>query len=57
MELNLKAACPSLPHLSIGDVLLFKVLLTIAMISYLFAPPHIQPYVGLGSNIAWLWRL
>lgn len=55
--MDLKARSAILPHLSIGDVLLFKVLLTIAMITYLFAPPHIQPYVGLGSNIAWLWRL
>lgn len=55
--MNLQAKSTILPHLSIGDVLLFKVLLTIAMITYLFAPPHIQPYVGLGSNIAWLWRL
>jgi hypothetical protein len=55
-RLNLRSASP-IPHLSIGDILLFKVLLTIAMITYLFAPPHIQPYVGLGSNLAWLWRL
>jgi hypothetical protein len=45
-----------IPHLSVGDVILFKVLLTIAMITYLFAPPHIQPFVGLGSNLVWLWR-
>lgn len=55
--MNLKASSTFLPHLSIGDILLFKVLLTIALITYFFAPPHIQPLVGLGSNLAWLWRV
>lgn len=55
--MNLKAASTFIPHLSNGDILIFKVLLTIAMITYLYAPPHIAPWVGLSSNLVWLWRV
>lgn len=53
--MNLKAKI--LPHLSIGDVILFKVLLSMAMLA-IFIVPH--PYnipLGISSNLVWLWRL
>lgn len=55
--MNVKLPSIHLPHLSIGDVIVFKILLSLSFIAVFFIPHPYNMPVGMASNLVWLWRL
>ena len=53
--MNLKAKV--LRHLTIGDVIVFKVLLSLALVAIFVVPHPWNIPLGISSNLVWLWRL
>lgn len=55
--MNLQAKSTHLPHLSLGDVVVFKVLLSMAFLAVFVVPHPWNIPMGVASNLVWLWRL